>query len=97
MHNIYLLFNYLDLSQTGAISELDFAIVFQDRKDKTLKSVTKSSLNFKQALNTDIYQQIENLFNDIDSDKSGFIETKEFKTVLKYLGINKIDNVEEYF
>ena len=40
MHNIYLLFNYLDLSQTGAISELDFAIVFQDRKDKTLKSVT---------------------------------------------------------
>ena len=77
------LFFYLDTNGGGSVSLSEFKLkMFGEEEMQIIKDHTN------QRFTSKMNQEIEELFNECDTDKSGFLEPSEIKEVLSKIGVN---------
>ena len=89
--NLQGLFSLIDINSSGTITQSEFFLLFDENEQRPEKN--KANVRLPDELQ----REIQTLFNDVDVDKSNYIDKNELAVALMKVGMNPTNQeMDEY-
>lgn len=89
--NLQQIFEFIDINDSGSITQSEFLLLFEEPDQK----IEKNKANLR--LPDELQREIQTLFEEVDVDKSRFIDKNELGQALMKVGVNPtLQELDEY-
>lgn len=89
--NLQQLFDFIDINDSGSVTQSEFLLLFEEPEQK----LEKQKANVR--LPDELQREIQSLFEEVDVDKSKFIDKNELAQALMKVGVSPtLQELDEY-